>query len=173
MLHGACRVTETGEFAQIIHSGGKELVKSCIRPDGLCEMLAGIVYFSPRVAEIMLGLHTMPPLDACTYVGLDNGAQPLSLSLFFDILLCLTTEIGRDDYVAGTFKPSHGRASPMPHPQSPQPTLLRARAVLWKALKGLKMKAVRLQGIEHDYLRQTATDVLTRYLGDQQVNLEW
>jgi len=28
----------------------------------------------------MLGLHTMPPLDACTYVGLDNGAQPLSVS---------------------------------------------------------------------------------------------
>lgn len=42
--------------------------------------LAGIVYMSPRVAEIMLGLHTLPPLDACTYVGLDNGAQPLSVS---------------------------------------------------------------------------------------------
>ena len=42
--------------------------------------LAGIVYMSPRVAEIMLGLHTLPPLDACTYIGLDNGAQPLSVS---------------------------------------------------------------------------------------------
>lgn len=166
---------------------------------------------SPRVAEIMLGLHTLPPLDACTYVGLDNGAQPLSvseniqflkssvflflspcssictttflyssklymltpllltlilhsslvgiflnsfitltavmfissqLSLFFDILLCLTTEIERDDYVTGAFKSTPGRASPVPGvSDSPQPTLLRARALLWKALRGLKMRA--------------------------------
>ena len=34
----------------------------------------------PRVAETLLSLHTRPPLDACTYIGLDNGAQPLSVS---------------------------------------------------------------------------------------------
>lgn len=64
------------------------------------------------------------------------------LSLFFDILLCLTTEIERDDYVTGAFKSTPGRASPVPGvSDSPQPTLLRARALLWKALRGLKMRA--------------------------------
>ena len=42
--------------------------------------LSGIVYVGPRVAETLLELHTRPPLDACTYIGLDNGAQPLSVS---------------------------------------------------------------------------------------------
>lgn len=134
------------------------------------------------------------------------------LSLFFDILLCLTTEIERDDYVTGAFKSTPGRASPVPGvSDSPQPTLLRARALLWKALRGLKMRAggwavhannhrlstpflfplslclpslsphtlipshphthitVRLKGVEHDYLRHKAADVLTRYLGNKQV----
>lgn len=35
---------------------------------------------SPKIAAIMLSLHTFPPLDSCTYVGLDNGALPLSVS---------------------------------------------------------------------------------------------
>lgn len=35
---------------------------------------------SPDIAAIMLSLHTFPPLDSCTYVGLDNGAVPLSVS---------------------------------------------------------------------------------------------
>lgn len=55
--------------------------------------------------------------------------------------------------------------SPLPLPSLSSPSLL--------PYPHTYMNAVRLQGIEHDYLRQTATDVLTRYLGDQQVNLEW
>ena len=42
--------------------------------------LAGVIYMSPDIAAIMLSLHTFPPLDSCTYVGLDHGAQPLSVS---------------------------------------------------------------------------------------------
>ena len=34
-----------GEFAQIIHVGGSELVKSCIRPDGKCEMVGLLIPF--------------------------------------------------------------------------------------------------------------------------------
>ena len=111
--------------------------------------------------------------------------------------------------MTGAFK--SGTASPVPGvSDSPQPTLLRARALLWKALKGLKMRAggwdntwrriihhslsssssslssllpppispshthvtVRLKGVEHDYLRHKAADVLTRYLGNKQVRLQ-
>ncbi len=38
------------------------------------------MYLSPKAGETMLALHSLPPLDACTYLGLDNGAQPLSVS---------------------------------------------------------------------------------------------
>ncbi len=41
--------------------------------------LSGIVYFGASVSELLLELHTTPPLDACTYIGLDNGAKPLSV----------------------------------------------------------------------------------------------
>lgn len=54
--------------------------------------------------------------------------------------------------------------SPLPLPSLSSPSLL--------PYPHTYINAVRLQGIEHDYLRQTATDVLTRYLGDQQVDLE-
>ena len=93
----------------------------------------------------------MPPLDACTYAGLDNGAKPLSvshtpfslplkdtlhfqLSLFFDVLLCLTTEISQQDYINGS-SPSPSSENNIAA-QSPQQ---RARSLLWKALKGTTM----------------------------------
>ena len=101
---------------------------------------------SSRVSEAMLALHIIPPLDACTYAGLDNGAPPLSLSLFFDILLCLTTEIAHDSYVAGTFKPATSTEPPSTEGAAVDDVISyrqRGRAALWKALrlKGLKLKA--------------------------------
>ena len=32
-----------------------------------------MLYFTPSTAEKLLTLHVIPPLDACTYIGLDNG----------------------------------------------------------------------------------------------------
>ena len=67
----------------------------------------------------------------------------LQLSLFFDILLCLTTDITKEDYIAGTFKQPHA-TSLRTDSQSPKESVMRrARAKLWKNLKeaDLKMKA--------------------------------
>ncbi len=91
-----------GEFAQIVHQGGKNVIQQFVQKDGSCDMvcvnqiaqfaysyhcilclclqLSGIVYFGPGVSELLLELHNTPPLDACTYIGLDNGAKPLSVS---------------------------------------------------------------------------------------------
>ena len=66
------------------------------------------------------------------------------MSLFFDILLCLTTDITRDDYVLGAFKapPTISAHQPLlPTSGNQRDALIRGRAVLWKVLKGLKMKA--------------------------------
>ena len=71
----------------------------------------------------------------------------LQLSLFFDVLLCLTTEITKEDYIAGTFKQTHAASSSgVVSSEGVFPgeaVMKRARAMLWKNLKeaGLKMKA--------------------------------
>ena len=70
----------------------------------------------------------------------------LQLSLFFDILLCLTTDITKEDYIAGTFKQPQAISSGVISTESQSPgesVMRRARAKLWKNLReaDLKMKA--------------------------------
>ena len=38
--------------------------------------MSGVVFFSVETAECLLATHVSPPLDACTYMGLDSGARP-------------------------------------------------------------------------------------------------
>jgi hypothetical protein len=40
----------------------------------------------PKTCEKLLGLTMVPPLNACTYIGLDDGAAALKLSLFVDMI---------------------------------------------------------------------------------------
>ena len=42
--------------------------------------IAGIAYFSPAVAALFVSFYIIPPLDACTYIALDSGAKPVSVS---------------------------------------------------------------------------------------------
>ena len=38
--------------------------------------VSGVVFFSVEAAERLLATHVSPPLDACTYMGLDSGVRP-------------------------------------------------------------------------------------------------
>ena len=77
------------------------------------------------------------------------------LSLFFDILLCLTTEINQDDYVAGNFISRALRDNP---PDSLIATIMqRARAKLWGQIKDIKMKSSRLPTYFHIIRSHTHT----------------
>lgn len=42
--------------------------------------VSGVVFFSVETAEHLLATHVNPPLDACTYMGLDSGAQPVQVT---------------------------------------------------------------------------------------------
>lgn len=42
--------------------------------------VSGVVFFSVETAEHLLATHVSPPLDACTYMGLDSGAQPVQVT---------------------------------------------------------------------------------------------
>ena len=48
--------------------------------------IAGIVYLSTAVAERLLSFHMKPPLDACTYFGMDSGQHPLKVCKVFLVL---------------------------------------------------------------------------------------
>ena len=41
--------------------------------------ISGVVYINIPVAEKILSFHVYAPLDACTYYGLDNGAEPIQV----------------------------------------------------------------------------------------------
>ncbi len=59
----------------------------------------------------------------------------MQLSLFFDILVCMTTDLDKGVYVDGTFK--HVTVSPT----ALSPLMRRARLKLWEALRGTNMRA--------------------------------
>lgn len=42
--------------------------------------VCGVVFFSSDAAEQLLATHVIPPLDACTYMGLDSGAPPIQVT---------------------------------------------------------------------------------------------
>jgi len=42
-----------------------------------------VVYLGAGVAERLLSCHVLPPLDSCTYLGLDSGATPICVGFVF------------------------------------------------------------------------------------------
>ena len=59
-------------------------------PDDLSEqvdIISGLVWFRPQVAESLVKLYSLSPIDGCTYMGADSGAsQGLQMSLYYDLL---------------------------------------------------------------------------------------
>ena len=71
-----------------------------------------------------------------TIVSLFTMPLFLQLSLFFDILLCMTADIEEEEFISGGSRASPGQ-------QPPSGVMRRAREHLWNTLSGTKMKAGR------------------------------
>ncbi|CAF4315801.1 unnamed protein product [Rotaria sp. Silwood2] len=63
-----------------------------------------IVFFSVSFAEKLLNFHAIPPLDGCTYEGIDSGSQPNKLSLYFDFLLAACIDVSFDEYLSSSYR---------------------------------------------------------------------
>lgn len=50
---------------------------------------SGVVFFDAETTQILTNIHLYPPLDACTYMGVDNGTAPLRIELYSDIMEAL------------------------------------------------------------------------------------
>lgn len=118
---------------QFIQKGSIDALQGAgaIRNDGRVMIDTGVVYFSPSVTEKLLSFHVRPPLDACTYIGIDNGAAPLRLELYSDILPCMASSADRDSFLSET---TTGSA-----------TLGRARELIWNELHGIEFHAVPIE----------------------------
>ncbi len=50
---------------------------------------SGVVFFDAKTTQVLVNIHLYPPLDACTYMGVDSGATPLRIELYSDIMEAL------------------------------------------------------------------------------------
>ncbi|XP_064885044.1 L-fucose kinase isoform X5 [Columba livia] len=140
--HGVYLTDEEGLVHNIVYKGTEAQIQQCAGPDGTVPLVCGVVFFSSDAAEQLLATHVVPPLDACTYMGLDSGAPPIQLSLFFDIVLCMAEGMTEEEFVKGG-----GDAS-----------VKSARSVLWTALHTFPLSMACIPNASYDYMTTSASD---------------
>ncbi|XP_072135387.1 L-fucose kinase isoform X2 [Mobula birostris] len=154
--HGVYIIDQEGYICDIIYKGTEEKIKECGLLDGRVPLVSGIVFFSSKTAEKLLAMHVIPPLDGCTYMGLDSGAPSVQLSIFFDILLCMARRVGRDVFVDGARRTL--QSSEITPPSTDVTTMSSARAVLWQELRGIPVTAVLVTDGGYDYMSLSPDD---------------
>ncbi|KAK3558219.1 hypothetical protein QTP86_013985 [Hemibagrus guttatus] len=154
--HGVYLTDTQGGVRDIIYKGSEEKIRSAVLPDGKVPLVSGPVFFSSSVSERLLQTHVTPPLDGCTYLGLDSGALPLQISLFLDILMCLCSDLTETEFVNGV---RAGCSSPT----GPQGEAVKsARSVLWRILRGVPLFLVHTSDGHYDYLTISGREHIVR-----------
>nr|XP_020017221.1 L-fucose kinase isoform X2 [Castor canadensis] len=154
MNHGVYLTDSQGFVLDIYYQGTEAEIQRCVRPDGRVPLVSGVVFFSVETAEHLLATHVSPPLDACTYMGLDSGARPVQLSLFFDILLCMARSVSREDFLAGR-PPEMGQGD-----TDVASYLKGARAQLWRELRDQPLTMVYVPDGSYSYMTSSASEFL-------------
>ncbi|XP_009881572.1 PREDICTED: L-fucose kinase [Charadrius vociferus] len=142
--HGVYLTDEQGLVRNIVYKGTEAQIQQCAGPNGTVPLVCGVVFFSSDAAEQLLATHVIPPLDACTYMGLDSGAPPIQLSLFFDIVLCMAGGMTEEEFLKGG-----GDAS-----------VRSARSVLWTALRAFPLSMACIPDASYDYMTTSASDYI-------------
>ncbi|XP_075884780.1 L-fucose kinase [Nelusetta ayraudi] len=144
--HGVYLADGQDQVKDILYRGAPEEILQARRPDGKVPLVSGPVFFSRSVSEKLLQTHVTPPLDGCTYLGLDSGALPLQISLFLDILKCLCSALTQEQFVNDERAGCSSAAGP-------QGAMVRSgRAALWRILRGTPLSAVYIEGGRYDYM---------------------
>ncbi|XP_053255380.1 L-fucose kinase isoform X4 [Podarcis raffonei] len=151
--HGVYLADTQGVVQDIFYQSPEDQLRQCVGPDGKVPLVCGVVFFSSEAAEQLLATHVIPPLDACTYMGLDSGAPAIQLSLFFDILLCMAQGVSEEAFVKGQ-RPGMGSGDNVQEAGSERS----ARSVLWKALHAVPLTMVYIPEGCYDYMTMSASD---------------
>ena len=130
--HGVYQLATDGFTVEtFIQKGNPDQLQAAgaLRSDQTVLLDSGVVFFCRDTTETLLGFHVTPPLDACTYLGVDNGAPPLRFELYSDILIAMAQSTRYEDYLE------------MPI-ADPQPERVRhARKILWNTLRPFSFRA--------------------------------
>ncbi|KAJ7998244.1 hypothetical protein DPEC_G00220590 [Dallia pectoralis] len=154
--HGVYLADDQGGVRDIIYKASEERIRQAAKPDGTVPLVSGPVFFCRRVLERLLKAHVTPPLDGCTYMGIDSGAPPVQISLFLDLLMCLCSDLTESEFVNGE---RSGSSSPV----GPQGAVVRsARALLWRILRGTALHMVDVPGGQYDYLTLSGKEHVER-----------
>ncbi|CAL8260183.1 unnamed protein product [Merluccius merluccius] len=154
--HGVYLADPQGTVRDIIYRGSREEIQRAAMPDGNVPMVSGVVFFSSSVSERLLQTHVTPPLDGCTYLGLDSGAPPLQVSLFLDVVKALCADVTQDQFVSR--EPEDCRTLDPPQ----MAALRRGRETLWQALRGASLTMAYVPGGHYDYLTLSAREHVDR-----------
>uniref|UniRef100_A0A8C2V248 L-fucose kinase n=1 Tax=Chinchilla lanigera TaxID=34839 RepID=A0A8C2V248_CHILA len=167
LSHGIYLTDPQGFVLDIYYQGTEAQIQRCVRPDGQVPLVSGVVFFSVETAERLLATHVSPPLDACTYMGLDSGARPVQLSLFFDILLCMARNVSRENFLAGR-PPEMGQGD-----MEVADYLQGARAQLWRELRDQPLSMAYVPDGSYSYMTSSASEFLCSFTlpGDPRVQI--
>ncbi|KAG8437299.1 hypothetical protein GDO86_008125, partial [Hymenochirus boettgeri] len=150
MNHGVYMAAENGLVRDIIYCGSEERIQQCVMKDQKVPLVSGIVFLSSDTAERFLNTLVSPPLDGCTYQGLDSGAEPLEVSLFLDVLMSMAQDVCKEDFLGGS--PAISNISR--HPDKTRS----ARALLWRELHDLPLKMVYVPDGCYEYMTLSPRD---------------
>ncbi|KAF7656552.1 hypothetical protein LDENG_00039590 [Lucifuga dentata] len=158
--HGVYLTDQQAQVKDIIYKGTKEQIQQAVMPDGKVPLVSGPVFFSREVSEKLLQTHVTPPLDGCTYLGLDSGAPPLQISLFLDMLKCLCSDQTQDQFV-------NEERTGCSSVAGPQGAAVRSgRMELWRTLRGTPLSLVYVPGGRYDYLTLSGKQHVNRLTCD-------
>ena len=66
------------------------------------DIISGLVWLRPPVAESLVKLYSLSPIDGCTYMGADSGAsQGLQMSLYYDLLPAACSGVTKLEFEQG------------------------------------------------------------------------
>jgi len=143
--HGVAVSDDEGTVVNVLYQPSMEDLCRLGQGEG-ADILAGMVWFSPAVAESLLKLNCMSPVDGCTYMGADSGEDSLQMSLYYDILPAAAKGVTMTEFMAGRCGKTLSRG------RSSSPSMGAARRQVWLELRRYEMKVGRMKGLRHQYL---------------------
>ena len=151
--HGVYHLNVDNKLKNIIFQGSKAEIEACkISDTEKVPIVSGIVFFPVSIAEKLLSMHTLSPLDSCTYYGADNEVEPQKLSLFFDIILSMVEDITKLEYVSGCRSGSFGKQSCN---KSANELMELTRSQVWNTLEGIKATCYYMEEATFSYIDRT------------------
>ena len=148
--HGAYVLDNDFAVQDLIFQGSHDNLSKFADANNTIPLVSCVVYFSVFATERLLTTHVTPPLDACTYLGIDSDMEPVCISLYFDILLATASGVNEQEFINGNRSGAFGRQASLTGNQ--KQFMVNARSVLWGHFHDLKFKVVLIRSGTHCYL---------------------